>query len=102
MPDTHFANVRLLDPATRLDQPGGLLVQNGRIVALGSAIGRPDGAETIDGQGAILCPGLVDMRASLGEPGFEYRETVASAAQAATSSGITTLGRPARQPPRPR
>ena len=39
----------------------------------------------------MLCPGLVDMRASLGEPGFEYRETIASAAQAAAAGGITTL-----------
>ena len=51
----------------------------------------PDGAERVDGNGAILCPGLVDMRATLGEPGYEYRETVASAAAAAVSSGITTL-----------
>jgi len=47
--------------------------------------------DIIDGQGAILCPGLVDMRVALGEPGFEYRETIASAAQAAAAGGITTL-----------
>ena len=41
--------------------------------------------------GAILCPGLVDMRAALGEPGYEYRETIASAAEAAAAGGITTL-----------
>ncbi len=41
--------------------------------------------------GAALCPGLVDMRARLGEPGFEYRETIESAAQAAAAGGITTL-----------
>ena len=39
----------------------------------------------------MLCPGLVDMRAALGEPGFEYRETIASAADAAAAGGITTL-----------
>ena len=36
-------------------------------------------------------PGLVDMRAALGEPGYEYRETIASAAEAAAAGGITTL-----------
>jgi dihydroorotase len=41
--------------------------------------------------GAVLCPGLLDMRAALGEPGHEYRETIASAAQAAAAGGITTL-----------
>ena len=39
----------------------------------------------------MLCPGLVDMRVALGEPGFEYRETIASAAMAAAAGGITTL-----------
>ncbi len=86
-----FTNVRLIDPAMELDQPGALLVQDGHIADWGQALGCPDAAETVDGQGAILCPGLVDMRASLGEPGFEYRETVRSAAAAASSSGITTV-----------
>ncbi|MDI3309336.1 MAG: dihydroorotase, partial [Acetobacteraceae bacterium] len=40
---------------------------------------------------AVLCPGLIDMRAALGEPGYEYRETIASAAEAAAAGGITTL-----------
>ncbi len=70
---------------------GSLLVRDGLIADTGANLGRPDGAEIIDGGGAILCPGLVDMRAALGEPGFEYRETIASAAQAAAYGGITTL-----------
>lgn len=92
MPDLLIENVRLLDPATGLDQPGGsLLVRDGRIADLGASLGRPDGAEHLDGEGAALCPGLVDMRAALGEPGYEYRETIASAAEAAAWGGITTL-----------
>ena len=86
-----FLNVRLLDPASGLDQPGELLVRNGKIVDFGKSLGRPDGATTIDGEGSILCPGLVDMRAEVGEPGGEYRETIASAAVAAAAGGITTL-----------
>src|SRR5471030_2775953 len=86
-----FHNVRLLDPASGLDQPGDLLVRDGRIVDSGKNLGRPDGAGLIDGDGAILCPGLVDMRVEVGEPGGEYRETVASAALAAAAGGITTV-----------
>ena len=86
-----FTDVRLMDPASGLDQPGELLVRDGRIADLGPTLGRPDGAEVVPGDGAVLCPGLVDMRAALGEPGYEYRETVASAAQAAAAGGITTL-----------
>ncbi len=86
-----FSNVRLLDPASGLDQPGELLVRNGKILDYGPTLGRPDNVENIDANGAILCPGLVDMRAEVGEPGGEYRETIASAAIAAAAGGITTL-----------
>ena len=91
MADTLFAGVRLLDPASGLDQHGDLLVRDGLIADFGQGIGRPDGADVIDADGAILCPGLVDIRADLGEPGYEYRETIASAAEAAAAGGITTL-----------
>ena len=102
--DLLFTGVRLLDPASGRDEPGDLLVRNGRIADLGTGLGRPDGAAVIALDGDILCPGLVDMRASLGEPGFEYRETIASAAAAAAAGGITTLaalpdGRPASDDP---
>ncbi len=86
-----ITNVRLIDPGSDLDQAGALLFRDGRIEDWGQNLGRPDGVPVLDGEGAILCPGLVDMRASLGEPGYEYRETVASAAEAASSSGITTI-----------
>jgi len=91
MTDVLIRNVRLLDPASGLDQPGDLLVRDGRIADLGGNIGRPDGVEMIDGGGAVLCPGLVDMRVEVGEPGGEWRETVASAAIAAAAGGITTV-----------
>ncbi len=91
MADLLIQDVRLLDPASGLDLLGRLLVRDGLIADLGAGLGRPDGADVLDGDGAVLCPGLVDMRAALGEPGYEYRETIASAAQAAAAGGITTL-----------
>ena len=91
MSDTLFTGVRLLDPASGLDTVGDLLVRDGVIADFGAGLGRPDGAVVVAEAGAILCPGLVDMRAALGEPGFEYRETIASAATAAAAGGITTL-----------
>ncbi|MFT9384083.1 MAG: dihydroorotase [Acetobacter orientalis] len=88
-----FENVRLIDPAAELDQPGRLLVRNGVIEATDKAgtEGKPEDAQVIDGHGAVLCPGLVDMRVEIGEPGHEYRETIASAARAASAGGITTI-----------
>ena len=91
MTDTLFTGVRLLDPASGLDTVGDLLVRDGLIADFGHGLGRPDDAAVVAEAGAILCPGLVDMRAALGEPGYEYRETIASAATAAAAGGITTL-----------
>ncbi|MGD0109176.1 MAG: dihydroorotase [Rhodopila sp.] len=88
-PDTLFSQVRILGAG--VDILGDLLVRDGLIADFAPSLGRPDGATVIAADGAILCPGLIDMRAALGEPGFEYRETIASAAIAAAAGGITTL-----------
>ena len=89
--DTLFTGVRLLDASSGVDTVGDLLVRDGVIADFGAGLGRPDGAAVVQQDGAILCPGLVDLRAALGEPGYEYRETIASAAGAAAAGGITTL-----------
>ncbi|CAA9234643.1 MAG: Dihydroorotase [uncultured Acetobacteraceae bacterium] len=91
MPATLIAGARLLDPATGLDAPGDLLLEGGTILDHGTGLSRPDGAEVVDAAGLCLAPGLIDLRAALGEPGAEHRETIASAAQAAVAGGITTL-----------
>jgi hypothetical protein len=91
MTTLHIVNARLLDPATGLDAPGELLARDGLILDHGAALGRPDGAVVVDADGACLAPGLVDLRAAIGEPGAEHRETIASAALAAAAGGITTL-----------
>ena len=86
-----FRKIRYLDSAAQALVAGELLVRDGRIADFGPSLGQPDGATIIEAEDAVLCPGLVDMRASLGEPGFEYRETIASAAAAAAAGGITTI-----------
>ena len=86
-----LTNARLLDPASGLDAPGAVLVGDGAILDLGPGLAAPEGAELVDCAGACLAPGLVDMRAATGEPGAEYRETIASLAEAAVAGGITTL-----------
>jgi dihydroorotase len=86
-----ITNARLLDPASGLDAPGALLLRDGVITDHGANLGTPEGATVVDAAGACLAPGLIDLRASLGEPGMEHRETIASAAVAAVAGGITTL-----------
>ncbi len=87
-------NLRILDPSRNLDENGSIVIENGRIAAIGSGAqnqGAPEGAETVDGRGMIAAPGLVDARVFTGEPGGEHRETIESAARAAAAGGVTTF-----------
>ncbi len=90
---TIFINARLVDPASGLDEPGGLLVKDGVIADLGGHLRRnaPVGADVIDCKGHVLCPGLIDMQVFMGEPGYEHRETIRTAGEAAAAGGVTTI-----------
>src|SRR3954463_6654681 len=89
-----LANARIVDPARDLDFAGDLLLADG-VVREGKrgihAAGVPEGTEVVDCRGRVVAPGLIDMRAFIGEPGAEYRETLASASQAAAAGGGTTI-----------
>ena len=89
-----LANARIVDPSRDLDFPGDLLIADGVIRDAKRGIGAagvPEGAEIIDCRGKIVAPGLIDMRAFIGEPGAEGRESIASASQAAAAGGVTTI-----------
>jgi dihydroorotase len=75
-------------------EPIGVLCENGTIIACGPAVTRAQiGVDTpvLDAGGAIMAPGLIDLRAFVGEPGAEHRETLRSASEAAAAGGVTTL-----------
>jgi dihydroorotase len=81
---------RILDPATGRDEPGDLLAEDGRIVAVGRSLdGR--GAEVLDAEGGWIAPGFVDLHAHLREPGQEYKEDIASGGRAAVAGGFTAV-----------
>ena len=79
-------NARLLDPANDIDRDGSLLLEKGRIKTIDPVEKDiPENVERIDCKGNILTPGLIDTCAFTGEPGSEYRETLASASNAAAA-----------------
>lgn len=67
---------------------GDLAVEEGRIV---SVLGRADGERVVDCSGLCLVPGLVDVHVHLREPGFSWKETVATGTAAAAHGGYTTI-----------
>jgi dihydroorotase len=88
-----LTNAHLIDPASGREGQGAVLVRGGTVADLvwGAAAEVPEGATVLDCGGHILSPGLVDMRAFVGEPGAEHRETLKSASEAAAVGGVTTL-----------
>ena len=89
-----LANARIADPSRDLDIVGDVLIADGVIREAKRGIGAagvPEGTEVIDCRGKLVAPGLVDMRAFIGEPGAGHRETLASASQAAAAGGVTTI-----------
>src|SRR6187401_383930 len=89
-----LANARLVDPSRDFDGPGDVLIADGVIRdskrGIGAA-GVPEGTDIVNCAGKVVAPGLIDMRAFVGEPGASHRETFASASQAAAAGGITTI-----------
>ena len=90
-----LANARIVDPSRDLDIVGDLLIADGVIREAKKGIGAagvPEGTDVVDCRGKLIAPGLIDMRAFIGEPGAGHRETFASAAsQAAAAGGVTTI-----------
>ncbi|WP_439925789.1 dihydroorotase [Nitrobacter sp. JJSN] len=89
-----LANARVVDPARDLDGPGDVLISDGVVRDARRGIGAagvPEGTDIINCAGKIVAPGLIDMRAFVGEPGAGHRETFASASRAAAAGGITTI-----------
>jgi len=87
-------NARLVDPASGYDGPGAVRIAGGQIgdVIQGASPEEVSGdIELIDCLGAMLAPGLVDLRVKTGEPGAETKETLESAARAAAAGGVTSI-----------
>ncbi len=80
---------RVIDPASGLDKVSDLYIKGNKIVAASAAKGQK--VQVIDAKGKWVVPGLIDMHVHLREPGFEYKETIASGCDAAAAGGFTTI-----------
>ena len=82
---------RIIDPANQRDEIADLAIIDGKIASPSEVKADQPGLEEIDASGLIIAPGLIDMHVHLREPGFAYKETIASGARAAAAGGFTTV-----------
>lgn len=68
-----------------------VLVEDGRLVEISDHIDPREGVKVVAGEGKHLLPGLVDLHVHFREPGFSYKETIASGSRAAARGGFTTV-----------
>ena len=83
-------NGRVIDPESRTDRVGDVLIAGGKIAAIGPNLSQP-GAEVFDASGMVVAPGFIDMHVHLREPGFEHAETIESGSRAAAAGGFTSI-----------
>lgn len=82
---------RIIDPAENVDRVADLYITNGRIAGVETS---PDGfepQETIDANGALVIPGLIDLAVHLREPGAKHKADIIHELRAAAAGGITTV-----------
>ena len=95
MKEKYLINGRIIDPKSKIDEMGGLIIDSkGLIKAVGKEVSNqnlPSDAEKIDLNQSTLIPGIVDMRVFVGEPGYEYKENFRTLSNAALSGGVTSV-----------
>lgn len=86
---------RVIDPGNPAlhDVAADLLIQNGKIAAVGADASKkaPPNCRRINVNGLIVCPGLIDMHVHLREPGQAAKETMATGTAAAARGGFTSV-----------
>jgi dihydroorotase len=95
MEEKIFINARIIDPSQNMDEIGSVVVDaRGKIKCIGKDVKKDaasNSSEIFDLKNNILIPGIVDMKAFVGERGFEYKENFRTLSHAALAGGVTSI-----------
>lgn len=85
-----IAGGNVVDPLKKTTVKMDILIVNGEIVDMGPGltVDRRE-AKVIDATGKYVLPGLFDMHVHLRDPGYEYKETIATGGKSAVRGGFT-------------
>jgi dihydroorotase len=84
-------NVTIVDASSDLNgKKRDLLIKNGKIEKIGVSI-KEENAKIIETANLHVSKGWIDTSVSLGEPGFEERQTLENGVKAAAAGGFTTI-----------
>lgn len=83
-------NGRIIDPDTKTDQVGDLLIDGDKIAFMGEKT-EEQADRVVDASGCYVMPGLIDMHVHLRDPGLTYKEDIITGADAAAHGGVTTI-----------
>ena len=93
-----LTGARIIDPSQNIDSRLDIFLEDGKVAKIGTNLSKSTKSKDtekitkiIDLAGMIIVPGLIDMHTHLREPGFEYKETIASGAAAAVAGGFTSI-----------
>jgi dihydroorotase len=85
---------QIIDPG-RMNTIADVLIEDGKVqvidVNLQGTLKDPESVTIIDAKGLIVCPGFIDLHVHFREPGFEYKETIATGVASAVAGGFTTV-----------
>ena len=83
----------VVDPANKIKKQMDVLVDNGKIVEVSEeiTINNNSVCNTLDAEGCIVAPGLVDVHVHFRDPGFTHKEDIETGAKAALKGGFTSV-----------
>ena len=81
----------VVDPQVGLDEVTDVAINGPLVAQVADSIEPMEGCEVIDGSGKYLIPGLVDIHVHFRDPGYEYKETIATGSRAAAVGGFTDV-----------